>query len=231
MAITNSGGAKVDYTVTNNSIWGSDGSRGAVYAAAITGGATTGASHLNGSFTGNRIGKAGVVGSGCSNACGGLGLLPGNAGTFNATVQSNEFREINAVNLHLANSAGGGSTVSMIGHLKNNIFAEPDTTGGPILRAIIVSPGNSGGASVAACVEITGNAISDAGWFSGSWIRITNANNTVAMTLPGLTPVTGATAAQVNAYVESQNTFNGGTGSDVLASVGTAGINGGSPCP
>jgi hypothetical protein len=51
------------------------------------------------------------------------------------------------------------------------------------------------------------------------------------MTIPGLSPTTGATAAQVASYLESLNTFTGGSAPDVSVNVGTAGINGGSPCP
>jgi len=230
MSVGDSGSAVVTYNVTNNTYWGTDGLRGATYAVAFNGGANTAAAQLTGTFSGNKIGKAGVLSSGCANGCAGLGLLPGTAGTFKVTMQNNDIRQVNAVNVDFRNTAGV-STATMIGHISNNTFAEPDTTGGPTLRALTVSPGNSAGSSVAACVEITGNTIVGPGWTAGSWIRITNANNTIAMILPGLTPTTGATSTQVSAFVESQNTFSGGSGTDVLTTVGTAGINGGSPCP
>ena len=77
MFITNGAGAQVDYAVSNNTFCGADGSLGAFYAVGASGAATTGGSHLNGSWTGNRIGKSGVTGSGCANGCAAMGLLPG----------------------------------------------------------------------------------------------------------------------------------------------------------
>src|SRR5262249_7190566 len=86
LGITNGSNAKVDYTVTNNTFWGADASKGAIHAVAISGSTNTATSHLSGTLSGNKIGKTGVPNSGCNGNCGGIGLLPGTAGTFNATV-------------------------------------------------------------------------------------------------------------------------------------------------
>lgn len=232
LLVSNSSSALVDYNITNNTFWGADGLKGAIYAVTISGATTVAGSHLIGSFSNNKIGKAGVVGSGASNNSAGLGLLPGVGGTFQANVFNNDIRQVNSSGINFKNSvtgANGTSNVKIIG----NTFSEPDVTGSPLfLRAIIVDPGNSGGASMTACAEIGGSAPADKNTISGSWqagfhIRVTNNNNTVALRLPGLSPVSGATAAQVNTFVESNNTITAG---NVGAALGTAGIVGGVLC-
>jgi hypothetical protein len=237
VGITNGSNAHVSYTVSNNTFWGADGNLGAVYAVTVSGASTTAASQLNGSFTGNKIGKTGTTGSGCANGCGGLGLLPGTAGQFRATVTNNDIRQVNALGMQVFNNVGAGATASVVAKIKSNNFAEPDTTGSPLfLRAIILSPGNSGGANEPLCAEIgnnTGSNPAEANTITGSWqagnfIRVTNNNNTAVMTLPGLSPASGATAAQVNAFIQAANTMAAGS---VNTTLGAAGINGGAPCP
>jgi hypothetical protein len=232
VGITNGSNSKVDYTVTNNTFWGASGTAGAIYVVTISGASTTATSHLNGTISGNKIGKTGVVGSGCTPGCAGIGILPGTQGAYNAIVTNNDIRQINADGgIALANTVGGGATFTSNLHIKNNTLAEPDTTGSPLfLRAIVVSPGNSGGANTSVCAEIGGPGGGEPNIISGAWtstmIRVTNNNNSTALVLPGLSPASGATAAQVQTFVAGNN-----GGATVLASVGTAGINGGALCP
>ena len=242
LGITNSSSAQVDYSVTNNTFWGADGNKGAIYAVTISGASTTATSYLNGSFNNNKIGKAGVTSSGGANGVAALGLLPGTGGHFHATVIGNDIRQVNSIGINFFNSAGANAATDGTLKCKGNTFAEPDTTGAPALqRAIVVSPGNSGGGVVnpwiAEIGDTTGtvpankNNISGA-WQVGAFIRVTNNNNTVALTLPGLSPASGATAAQVNTFVEGANTFGApATGTDVNTAIGTSGINGGAPLP
>jgi VCBS repeat-containing protein len=234
LGISHSGGAQVTYAVNNNTFWGANGALGAIYAVSFSGGSATPSAVLSGTFTNNRIGKSGVIGSGCANFCAGLGLFPGNAGTFKAVVTDNDIRQVNGFGINFTNSAGPGSTVNNIVKFKGNTIAEPDTTGSPSFqRALVVSPGNSAGANAPTCAEIGGpgaaekNNISGA-WQAGAFIRVTNANNSAPLTLPGLTPATGASTTQVNAFIEANNVVPAGNVSSIL---GTAGINGGSPCP
>ncbi len=236
LGVTNSSSALVDYTITNNTFWGADGTLGAIYAVTISGASTTASAHLNGSFNFNKIGKTGVTGSGAANGSAGLGLLPGTLGQFYATVIGNDIRQVNTFGVNFFNSVTAGNTDATL-KIKGNTFAEPDTTGAPpFLRAIVVSPGNSGGANNPWKAEIgdtTGtvpankNNISGA-WQAGFFIRVTNNNNTSALTLPGLTPTSGATAAQVNTFVQNANTL---PASSVGSALGTAGIIGGGPLP
>ena len=236
LGVTNSSSALVDYTITNNTFWGADGNLGAIYAVTISGASTTASAHLNGSFSFNKIGRTGVIGSGAANGSAGLGLLPGTQGQFYATVIGNDIRQVNTLGVNFFNSVTAGNTDATL-KIKGNTFAEPDTTGAPLfLRAIVVSPGNSGGANNPWKAEIgdtTGtvpgnrNNISGA-WQAGFFIRVTNNNNTSALTLPGLTPTSGATAAQVNTFVQNANTL---PASSVGAALGTAGIIGGAPLP
>jgi hypothetical protein len=101
------------------------------------------------------------------------------------------------------------------------------------LRAIVVSAGNSGGANTTVCAEVGGSAAGEPNIISGAWsstmLRVTNLNNSTAMVLPGLSPASGATAAQVQTFLSG---INGGA--TASANVGTAGINGGTvgtpPC-
>ena len=231
LGVTNSSSALVDYTITNNTFWGADGNLGAIYAVTISGASTTASAHLNGSFNFNKIGKTGVTGSGAANNSAGLGLLPGTQGAFQASVIGNDIRQVNSLGINFLNSVSAGNTNATL-KCKANTLAEPDTTGAPaFLRAIVVSSGNSGGANnpwIAEIGDTTGtvpankNNISGA-WQAGFFIRVTNNNNTAALTLPGLLPLTGATAAQVNAFVQGANTL---LASSVGAALGTAGING-----
>ena len=112
------------------------------------------------------------------------------------------------------------------GHLTNNTITEPDTTGSPLFqRAIVVSAGNSGGSTANWCAEVTSNNISGT-WQAGSFIRIATLNTTGILTVPGLTPTSGATGPQVDTYIESVNTVGAGNSN---ATVGGA-INGGAAC-
>ena len=223
--VSNSGAANVHYNITNNTFWGARTADGALYVVTISGATATGT--LNGFFSANKIGKTGVAGSGCSGNCAGLGLLPGTGGTFNATVSNNDIRQVASFGIQLANTTTG-STVNMIGHITNNTLAEPDTVAPSLAnRAIIVSPGNSGGAAVNSCAEVTGNTITGL-WQPGFFIRITSNNTTGTMVLPGLVPATGATAAQINAFVQSNNP--GVPSASVGTTVGSGPINGGAAC-
>jgi hypothetical protein len=236
LLVSNSASAQVDYVVSNNTFWGASGSLGAIYAVGASGGATTSASHLNGSWLNNQIGKSGVVGSGASGTAGGIGLLPGTAGTFNVTVQGNDIRQVNSDGLDLINTTGGGANITVTAKIKGNTFTEPDTTGSPTFqRAIAVTPGNSGGANNPWTVEIgdtTGTIAAAKNTISGSWqvgnfIRVSDLNNSAVLTLPGLTPTSGATAAQVNTYLTNANTL---PASSVNSTIG-GGIVGGAPLP
>ena len=225
--ISNSSNAKVDYSITNNTFWGADGLKGALYAVTISGATNVASSRLNGTISGNKIGKTGVVGSGCSSNCAGIGLLPGTGGTFNATVTNNDIRQVSAFGINFVNSVTGANGTS-IGRITNNTIAEPDITLMPLfIRGIVVADGNSGGSTANWCAEVTGNNISGS-WQAGFFIRITSNNTTGILTIPGLTPTTGATAAQVNSYIQGLNTL---PANSVGTTVGTGPINGGSPCP
>ena len=240
LGITNGSSAKVTYNVTNNTFWGADGLQGAIYAVTISGASTTASATLNGSFNFNKIGKATVTGSGASNGAGGLGLLPGTSGQFHATVTGNDIRQVNSVGIDFFNSAGGGASIDGTLKVKGNTLAEPDTTGSPLFqRAIAVSPGNSGGANnpwIAEIGDTTGTNAANKNTITGAWggqngqiIRVTNLNNTPALTLPGLTPASGATVAQVQTFVSGANT--GVAAAGVSVTLGTGGINGGAPLP
>ena len=232
VGITNGSSAQVDYVISNNTFWGADGLLGALYVVTISGATTLGGSHLNGTISGNKIGKAGVVGSGAANNSAGIGLLPGTGGTFQATVINNDIRQVNSFGINFKNSVSGAVGTSSV-KIKGNTLAEPDVTGAPLFqRAIVVDPGNSGGANMTACAEIGGTLAGEpniitGGWQAGNFIRVTNNNNTVALTLPGLSPATGATAAEVNAFVVTNNPTAAGA---VNTSLGTAGIVDGAAC-
>src|SRR5205085_821675 len=71
MLIQNGSSAQVDYTVSNNTFWGADGNHGAIYAVGASGAGTTASPHLNGTWSGNKIGKTGMTGSGCAHGCAG----------------------------------------------------------------------------------------------------------------------------------------------------------------
>jgi uncharacterized repeat protein (TIGR01451 family) len=242
--ISNGGNGKIDYAITNSTFWGADGINGAPHGIAITGAGTSASSHTNGTISGNHLGKTGVTGSGCASGCAGIGILPGLQGTYTTTITNNDIRQTNSIGINIANTIAAGATFTLNLHIKGNTLAEPDTTGSPAFqRAIAILPGNSGGANVTVCAEIGGSVAGDKNTISGAWqtsnfIRLSNLNNTGTMTLQGLSPTTGATAAQVNSYLEGNNSFPGsanttstcsaGTGCDVNS---TPPINGGASCP
>ncbi|MFN0071673.1 MAG: beta strand repeat-containing protein, partial [Chloroflexota bacterium] len=225
LGITNGSDALVDYTVSNNTFWGADAAVGAIYAVTISGAGTNAGSHLNGSFTNNKIGETGVASSGCLGNCAGLGLLPGTGGTFNANVSGNDIRQVGAQGINFFNSvtAANGTSIS---HITNNTIAEPVTGFTIFLRAIVVSSGNSGGSSANWCADVTNNNISGL-WQAASFVRITTLNTTGILTIPGLSPASGATGAQVDSHIEGLNTVGAGNSN---TTVGGA-INGGAPCP
>jgi large repetitive protein len=229
LGVVNGGAAAVTYAITNNTFWGASGTLGAVYAVTISGGAASGSS--NGSFTGNQIGKAGTAGSGCTNACAGLGILPGNGGSYNITINNNDIRQTARTAIDIFNSAGTSSP-TVIAKITNNTIAEPDT-GAPTSifhHAVRWSIGNSaGGVTAGGCLQVANNNISGA-WTAASVIRITTLNTTGITTIPGLSPNTGATGAQVDAYIEGLNGLAAGT---VNTTVGGPINNtaGSAPCP
>jgi VCBS repeat-containing protein len=231
LAVTNSGSAQVDYSVTNNTFWGSNGVAGAVYAVTFSSSANGAASHLTGSFTGNKIGQAGVLGSGCSGGCAGVGLLPGVNGMFSATVMNNDIRQVGTRGIDYANTVSGAVGSNVI-KIKGNTLTEPDSGAAVIRRAISVTTGNSGGAASNVCAEIGGAAAGEKNTVSGTWqagnfVRVTTANTTGTLTLPGLAPTAGATAAQINAFIAGNNV---GVAGNVNTTIGGA-IVGGAPCP
>src|SRR5262249_30773409 len=162
---------------------------------------TNSGSHLTGTIDNNKIVKSGVTGSGCNGNCAGIGLLPGIAGTFNATVTNNDIRQVGAQGVNFFNSVTAASGTS-IGHITNNTITEPVTGFTTFLRGIVVSAGNSGGSTANWCAALTGNTVSGS-WQAGNFIRITTLNSTGILTIPNLTPATGATGAQVDTYIES----------------------------
>ena len=231
LGITNGSNAKVTYNVTNNTFWGARGLDGAIYAVTISGASTVATSLLNGTFSGNRIGKAGVLGSGCTGGCAGLGLLPGTQGAFNPTVTNNDIRQVNSVGINFQNTVGTGATFTSSAKFKGNTLTEPDTTGAPLFqRALTVSPINSGGSNTTVCAEIGGagvgepNIISGA-WSAGNFIRVTNLANTIALRLPGYGGA-ATDAAAVNAFISGRN---GGAATN--STTGALGFAGGAACP
>jgi hypothetical protein len=196
----------------------------------ISGGAATGSSI--GSFTGNRIGQAGTLGSGCSGSCAGLGVLPGTSGTYNITVTNNEIRQTTRTAIDIFNSAGANTSPTVIAKITNNTIAEADTSppASAFHHAVRYSIGNSGGGVTAGgCLQVSGNAISGS-WTATSVIRITTNNTTGTVTIPGLSPATGATGAQIDTYIEGlnglgANTVNTSVGGPINNTPGSA------PCP
>jgi hypothetical protein len=243
MAVAQGVTGSMDYTISNNTMWGSSGAFGAIWALTISGGVNNnGSVHMTGTVNNNMIGKSGVTGSGCSTNCGGIGVLASSQGTFTATVTGNTVQETNSVGIGFENSLSS-STVSAIGHITNNTVGPADTTGSPLLqRAIFVKSGLSGGANTQFCIDLTGNTLTPAfgggypgnkNWGSGgsTGIRVDNQNNNAGghFKLPGYGGAATDTAA-VAAFVAGNNTMNSYTVS--AATSGTSsGFIGGAGCP
>jgi len=228
--VSSNSSAPHSYAITNNTVWGL---KGNPWAVSVSGSSTAGGDMV-GSVVGNKIGKTGVVGSGCSPGCGGIGLLPGLASLFEPTVTGNDVRQVNSDGIGLVNNIGAGAAGTIKAKIKGNTIAEPDTTGAPTFqRGLVISPGNSGGANNASCVEIGdvfGGTVGDKNTISGTWqssgtpttIRVTNNNNSSVMTMPGL--ATGSqTAATIQTFLEAHNVVAAGS---TAVTTGASGING-----
>jgi VCBS repeat-containing protein len=227
---SNAAGSQIDFVNTNNTLVGGNALNGSIFMAGFSEtGSTTGTAHLSGTFDSNTIGTTGVAGSGCTNGCGGIGILPAGAGAMNLTITNNQIRQVSAQGINLSSNAGTSGQITL--HIKGNTLAEPQPGFSSFLRAIFLTFGNSGGASPTTCAEIGGSAAADKNTVSGTWqagtfVRIANQNNTGTTRFPGYAgSPTDQTALQN--FVAANNI--GVTGATVITP-GT-GINGGAPCP
>ncbi|MBK9607089.1 MAG: Ig-like domain repeat protein [Betaproteobacteria bacterium] len=227
----NSASSDIDFTVTNNTIVGGNALNGSIAMVGFSEtGSTTASAQLKGTFTGNTIGTNAVVGSGCSNGCSGVGVFPAGAGEMNLTISNNTIRQVSAQGISLSSNAGTTGTLTM--HIKGNTIDQPQAGFSAFLRAISLTPGNSGGASPTSCFEVGGpgggdkNTIS-AGWQASSAVRVNNANNTGTTRFPGYIGVPTADAT-LESFVEANNTMAAG---DAFVTSSVAGISGGAACP
>ncbi|MGA8807234.1 MAG: putative Ig domain-containing protein, partial [Thermoanaerobaculia bacterium] len=225
----NSASSDIDFTVTNNTIVGGDALKGSIWMVGFSEtGTTTSSASLNGTFDGNHIGTTGVAGSGCANGCGGVGILPAGAGAMNLIITNNDIRQVSSQAISLSSNAATSGTLVL--HIRGNTLAEPQTGFSSFLRALALTPGNSGGATPTSCFEIGGagankNSVSGA-WQASAFFRIANQNNAGTTRFPGYGgSATDQTALQN--FVEANNT--GVTGNTTITP-GT-GISGGAACP
>ncbi|HBB88705.1 MAG TPA: hypothetical protein DC047_13930 [Blastocatellia bacterium] len=227
-----SGSSKIDFTVTNNTIVGGDALQGSIFMVGFSEtGITTASSYLNGTYDNNTIGTTGVIGSGCKNGCGGVGVFPAGAGGMNLSITNNQIRQVSSQAISLSSNAGTSGALTM--KIKGNIIAEPQTGFSSFLRALVLTPGNSAVSPVTnptSCFDIGGagtskNTISGS-WLAGSYVRVQNANNAGTTRFPGYAGSTTSDTA-LNAFVEANNTIPAG---NVAVTHGTA-ITGGAACP
>jgi hypothetical protein len=224
-----SGSSKIDFTVTNNTIVGGDALQGSIFMVGFSEtGITTASAYLNGTYDNNTIGTTGVAGSGCKNGCGGVGIFPAGAGAMNITISNSDILQVSSQAISLSSNAGTTGTLVM--KIKGNNLAEPQTGFSSFLRALVLTPGNSGGAGPTSCFDIGGSGLNKntiaGSWLAGSYIRVQNSNNTGTTRFPGYGGAATNDAA-LNAFIEANNTIAAGN----TAVTSSTGITGGAACP
>lgn len=228
----NSASSDIAFNVTNNTLVGGNTANGTIMMVGFSEtGTTTGAASLSGTFSGNTIGTNGVAGSGCANGCGGVGIFPAGAGAMNLSILNNVIRQVSSLGISLSSNAGTTGTLTT--RIKGNTLDQPQPGFAAFLRAISLTPGNSGGASPTSCFEVGGAGGGDkntigAGWLAGSMVRINNANDTGTTRLPGYLG-TNMNETDMETFVAGNNT--GLAVADTFVSAGTVGITGGAACP
>jgi hypothetical protein len=195
----------------------------------FTRGGPSGSNTWTGTVSGNTIGTAADAFSGCYVAgCTGLEFTNnGTAGTYNMTITNNVVNRVNGHGLaifHTSGGVAGGNTSAVItGNTIQNPDIAPGAAGpGPQGNAMHFANGDGVDDAGNMCLEI-GGAGGLANTLIGKWaddpasgttnnqsIRLRpRSTNAGSFRIRNLTPSSGATDAQVTAFVATQNTFSG----------------------
>lgn len=205
------GDADLDYTITNNTFLGQNGNPILVG----SGTATTTLSQTDGTISNNTIGNPALIDSG-SEFARGISLDYRGNGTAVVAITNNTISHTDAEGIFVTSRLNSiANTGSLQLTITNNVVNAPDDNG-------VFPLGAADGISVTSrnsrttCLNLSGNTSAGSGTGAGFRLRRLN---TAVFQIQGLTPPTGATAAQVKAFVESQN-----TGTAVVEPASPAGV-------
>jgi hypothetical protein len=187
---------------------------------AFQGAASSAASTLVGTFSGNVVGTNGVAGSG-SSLGDGIRVLTTGAGTLTTAVTGNTVRNI-TIGRGISVVAQSGSAVLNATVTGNAIdMSEPTTSS----NGVFSQSGATGTDTTSVCAHISGNTFTNTA--GADEIRVRNRFAGTLFRLPGYAGG-GSDVAAVAAFLAAQNALNGGS---VTATVNTNQFTGGGACP
>ena len=219
-------GGNLTFDISDNTITKTNGT------AISVGEAANIASNLRGTVQNNTIGQAGVTNSGSAT---GSGIFIGHlgAGTSTVLVQNNTIRQINGltgITVQIGDAAAGGGQGTLNATVTGNTIAEPGPTAATNsgLHGIYTNVGTVSGDAHTACLNISGNIISN---FGANRIR-PNQRFLTGITLPGYTGANNDNAA-IAAYLSGRNTVGTVAVANNVSAGGLGYTNtpGGAPCP
>jgi VCBS repeat-containing protein len=161
---------------------------------------SAGSGAVSATITGNTVGTAGVAGSGCAVACGGIQVLALGSNTFNALVSNNTIRQVNGTGI-LARTGEGSASFNVT--VSNNLLEQPS---GAASTGILVQSGTLGTDTTALCGHIINNTVT--GWTTHAFVRNVSAGTTFS--LPGYAGLGTDTTAVAN-FLKAQNTITTAT--------------------
>ena len=201
--VNTSGSATMYFDTMNNAVMTAAGLQSIDYFA--NGG------NLTGIIQGNTIGTNGVAASGCATAlggCDGMTIDKALTGNLSLRIESNTIQQINTNGIALGGANSGGSINASI---INNTIRQPSNSAPANSQgnAIYLNMGAVNPSAFTACLNVTGNTISDTAsntWdINGSFAMIyVRARNTATVRIPG---AAAGTAAAADTHITNNNTF------------------------
>ncbi|HEX6190396.1 MAG TPA: Ig-like domain-containing protein, partial [Pyrinomonadaceae bacterium] len=171
---------------------------------------------LTGIIQGNTIGTNGVAASGCATAlggCDGMTIDKALTGNLSLRIEGNTIQQINTNGIALGGANSGGSINASI---INNTIRQPSNSAPANSQgnAIYLNMGTVNPSAFTACLNVTGNSISDTAsktWdINGSFAAIyVRARNTATVRIPG---AAAGTAAAADTHITNNNTFTNNFG-------------------
>jgi hypothetical protein len=161
------------------------------------------------------IGTAAVTNSGSLNG-NGIFLATVGTGSIGLTIENNDIRQVRQNAGISALNTGGAFTVDLkiTGNTIGNLG-----TGAP--AGILVGSGSPGEHSVTVCAAVTGNDVHGTGPGGAGDIQVYVGDSDNLMRLPGLTPSSGASQAQIQSFLVTSNNF-AGTDAEAFIDAGAA---------
>jgi hypothetical protein len=229
IALTTSLSGQLDYTVSNNRLYGQD----VVGIVLSESGNTVAASRISGTIINNTIGDNAVANSGAGTNGNGIQINGQGAGSVKANILTNTISQMQNTGINIETMTG---TSQGVFHIKGNTLNPAATINN---FGISIYSGNISTDSTDVCAEIGGTLASDKNIINGLWSsnvairlrhRFGGAPGSTTFTVSGFNGVTSsADASQMDAYVTARNTINGAA-QVVASSTQTTFVTGGATC-